>query len=442
MGGRPGQDLLCSVYATPDSVPLSIMTFRDPVPYLLSRTLPKPLLVELDPTKYAVWYNPQEHWVGWIPRELPSDAMETDEVVDPLGYCFGSKEVETVAEYTDMYYSSDEGGESRPTLAGWTIANEWTSYVIQTGRHLHDICLELASSTEFYNCPGPVPDPVDYARLELVFYQHEEALDAAESAKRASLSLLGFLAWFSSVTEVSTSSLSPEDKKFVASLCLGDRRKAGIVYDLPRDLNEMNFAHLLNNKVGFHYAWSEAERKERRFIRFSPEYYNEVSVLRRAEGLEEIRMEDLPSFSSWRDDLIGTDWNGQNLRAGKRGDIIRHFQPRWEYYIVDFHLWGARPLLHWNAIRAYAERFKAALGDNHRGTVCTFFRQNPLRVDEPLFLRPEPIHLQELADFAKEVVGECLPEEEIYYESGFIVWEQRKIFYAPRPGRAFNSFNG
>jgi hypothetical protein len=39
-------------------------------------------------------------------------------------------------------------------------------------------------------------------------------------------------------------------------------------------------------------------------------------------------------------------------------------------------------------------------------------------------------------------VGECLPEEEIYYESGSIVREQRKIFYAPRPGRAFNSFNG
>ncbi|KAJ7840342.1 hypothetical protein B0H13DRAFT_2366313 [Mycena leptocephala] len=374
-----GEDLLCSVYASPESVPLPIMSFREPAPYLLQPSVPKPLLKELDPAKYAVWYNPHEHWTGWIPCELPDDAMETEEATDPVGFCFSAGEVETVADGMD-----------------------------------------------------------DRARME----HHSEALDAADEAKRTVLSLLGFIAWFLSIVEISSTALSPEDQKFVASLRLGDRNKAGVIYDLTRDLNEINFAHLLNNKVGFHYVWSKAERNEQRLIRFSPEYYNELSVLRDRRDIEEIRMEDLASFDNWKEALLGTDWNGQNLRAGKRGDIIRKFQPDWEYYIVDFHLWGARPVVHRNAIRAYSERFKAALGDNHHGTFCTFFRQNPLHVDEPLFLRPEPVHLHELTDFATKTVGEGPSEEDIYYESSSVVREQRKIFYAPRLGRNFNSFNG
>ncbi|KAJ7864405.1 hypothetical protein B0H13DRAFT_2353674 [Mycena leptocephala] len=432
------RDLLCSVYAGPEDAPLSILTFRDPAPFLLQPSVPKQLLIELDPTKYAMWYNPHEHWAGWIPRELSKDAMETEEVTDPMGFCFSPGEVETVMEYANVYYSSDEGGISRPTLAGWTLEREWSGYVIQMGRRLHNLCLELASMTEFYTRPGlirisgEVPNPLDYAKLKRTFFQHSEAQDAATEAKLGTLSLLGFLAWFLSVVEVTATLLSPEEQEFVASLCLKDRSKAGIVYDLMRDHNEVNFAHLLNNKVGFHYVWSDVEWKEARFVRFSPEYYNELCVLRGSENREEVLMEDLPSFNSWRESLLGMDWDCQNLCAGKRGDVVRHFQPQWEYYVVDFHLWGAHPVLHWNAIRAYAEHFKAALGDNHHSTVCTFFRQNPLGVDEPLFLRSEPVHQQELTDFALEAVGESPPEVDIYYESKTIVREQRKIFYAPR----------
>jgi hypothetical protein len=318
-----GRDLMCSIYAVPESVPMSILLFRDPVPFLLQPSVDKELLIELDPAKYAVWYNPREHWAGWIPRELPNDAMETEEVSDPVGFCFSQKEVETVAEYAEVYYSSDEGGISRPTLAGWTLEPEWSSYVIQMGRRLHDVCLELASTTEFYTRPGlvrisgDVPNPLDYAKLERIFFQHSEAIEAAAEAKRGILSLMGFLAWFLSVVEISATSLSSEEQKFIASLRLNDRNKAGIVYDLTRDLNEVNFEHLLNNKVGFHYVWSNTERNNARLVRFSPEYYNELSVLRGNEDREDVLMEDLPSFGSWREALLGTDWNGQNLCAGK-----------------------------------------------------------------------------------------------------------------------------
>jgi hypothetical protein len=214
------------------------------------------------------------------------------------------------------------------------------------------------------------------------------------------------------------------------------------VFNLTRDQHEINFPHWANHGVAFHYMWTETEAKNKRFLRFSPEYYEEVARLRELGNGESRSVEDLPSYDLWKDDLDGSDWIGQNLRAGKMGVIENRFQPSMRYGIVDRHLYGARPLLNWSTIRVYAERFKALIREGERETVCTFFRNNPLHKDEPAYGRPPLRHQFALTDFAPEEVGEAVPEQARYYESNTVVREQVKNLYAPRPDRPFNSFNG
>ncbi|KAJ7713975.1 hypothetical protein B0H14DRAFT_3523131 [Mycena olivaceomarginata] len=93
-------------------------------------------------------------------------------------------------------------------------------------------------------------------------------------------------------------------------------------------------------------------------------------------------------------------------------------------------------------IRAYAERFKAATRSSHLSTICTFFRHNPINVDEPPFDRPLPVHRFALTNFALNADGDARPEGEYYYESSVRVREQVKTVYAPRPDRRFSSFDG
>lgn len=75
-------------------------------------------------------------------------------------------------------------------------------------------------------------------------------------------------------------------------------------------------------------------------------------------------------------------------------------------------------------------------------TICTFFRQNAIALDEPPFDCPVPVHVHELTHFTTEEVGEVIDESESYYESTTVVLEHAKILYAPKFGMSYNSFNG
>ncbi|KAJ7848764.1 hypothetical protein B0H13DRAFT_1645410, partial [Mycena leptocephala] len=176
-------------------------------------------------------------------------------------------------------------------------------------------------------------------------------------------------------------------------LRLNDQPKVGVLYNMSRDFHEANLPHLVMHNVPIHVAWTDEEKKNWCFLRLSPEVWGEYAAMRasRTPG-DVISLADLPSRAAWRNDWDRSDWFFQNKSAGKRGDVDSEFHPDWDYAIVDFHLWGARPLLNRKCIRAYTERFKAAVTTTDRGTIFTFFRQNPLQLDEPPFdrVRPNP----------------------------------------------------
>jgi hypothetical protein len=402
----------------------------------------------LDFAKSPVWYNPKEHWLGWVPVSSASSLFERiDE--DIVGFLFDDDPVVTVDQHADVYgYSSeDEHDVPRKLYAGCYLDETWTNTAIEIAKRLHSISLVLASRTEFYSRGptgemGPVPAALDEGSLLQLQTSEEGAQVAATNAKRMILSFLGFIAWFQSVKALVTTKLSWEDQNFIKSLRLEDRRKAGVLFLLSRDYHYINLMHYINHGVVVHYAWRQQEREDRRFLRLSPEYWNEYVSLKEALKGEEVTIETFPSYSGWKNDLESWDWFFQNLRAGKRGDVLTTFKPDWDYYVVDFHLYGARSITHWNTIRAYSERFKGTIAETPTGTICTFFRQNPKSVDEPPFERHLQEHTHELTDFAREEVGEAIPEGEIFYEPTALVREQTKVLHAPQAGRTFNSFNG
>ncbi|KAJ7919589.1 hypothetical protein B0H13DRAFT_1868349 [Mycena leptocephala] len=435
--------LFCSLSGSPNAIPPEAMSYMTPVPFLLQETTPHEVSRALDFIKGPTWYNPKEHWLAWVPTTGISPLIE-----DPVGFLFSTDPIKLETETADVYYSSDEGNEPRQSYAGCRIEENWIKFVMDTARRLYNISMTIAASSDWY-CRsawsgdlGTVPGPLEEISLTMLHYKEESARDAAKSAQRNIASHLGFISWFSSVKDLKVCNLSSEDYKYVLSLRLGERPKAGVMFNISRDYHEMNLIHLALHNVAAHYAWTDKEKEDKRFLRLSPDYWNEFSVLRSAALGTEVKLEDFASYENWKEDLTRTNWLFQNLKAGKRGVLVPKFFPHWKYHIVDFHLFGTRPLRHWNTIRAYSERFRAAVTETLNGTVCTFFRQNPIAVDEPPFDRPEPVHVHDLSAFAPEAVGEEVDESETYYESTSIVLEQVKVLYAPKPGISYNSFDG
>jgi hypothetical protein len=241
--------------------------------------------------------------------------------------------------------------------------------------------MSLAGGSDWYcrnafaGAVGSVPESIDKVQLTMLHYTEESAWEALNMVKCSVISHLGFISWFQSIKDLESSTLSDEDKGYIKSLRLSKRDKAGVLFNVSRDYHEMNLIHLAIHSVPTHYMWTSKEKEDRRFLRLSPEYYNEFAVLRDASLGTEFHIENFPSFENWKDDLSRTNWLFQNLKAGKRGGIVKQFQPTWEYYIVDFHLFGARLLRHWEMIRAYSERFHATVTNTPTSTVsCSLDR--------------------------------------------------------------------
>ncbi|KAJ7810958.1 hypothetical protein B0H14DRAFT_3480176 [Mycena olivaceomarginata] len=414
---------LCSLLAPPTSVAPKIMEYSDRALHLLDATIPKTVLQDLDYAVRAVWYRSDQHWLGWIPKGEPrSSPYETDPPLDLLGICFERGPAPTIDEFYDVYDSDHQiSPVERP--AGCRLDSAWVQEVTYLGDRLHATSQTLAETSDFYsrgypsNRIGDVPGPVDVKAIDVLFSNEGEAQDAAMGARRSLLSLLGFLSWMMSLVQLKDTKLSAGDQKYLQQLRLDERPKTGAVFNLTRDQHEINFPHWANNGVPFHYIWTEEEARTSRFLRFSPEYYEEVARLREVSGGDSISVEDLPSYDHWKGDLEGSDWIGQNLRAGKVGIVEHRFKPSMKYGVVDRHLCGARPLVNWITIRVYAERFKALIREGERETVCTFFRNNPINPDEPAYGRQPLRHRFALEDFAFEEVGESVPEQTRHYES-------------------------
>ncbi|KAJ7832702.1 hypothetical protein B0H13DRAFT_1914904 [Mycena leptocephala] len=199
---------------------------------------------------------------------------------------------------------------------------------------------------------------------------------------------------------------------------------AGQLGDLPEQLKE-------NDLSGLHYHDYEARKVANdarrvvldaesytgRFVRLNPGFLSEYTVLAATQPIGPLDLRSLPHYLDWERDLSRYDIYFQDLFAGRRGGTLRDFRPDWEYLILDFSHYGARPVESRLARRAYTERFKGMVKHSPKGTTCTFFRQNPLGIDEPPSVRiPCLDHLYSLDDFGPEAKGYGKSELEYFHE--------------------------
>ncbi|KAK7026607.1 hypothetical protein R3P38DRAFT_3191853 [Favolaschia claudopus] len=446
-----GSNSFCSFFSRFSDTSSHLMDYHDPVPYLLGDQTPIHVLKDIEFDLFAFWYKPQQHWLGYIPAGPPPTEGFFQDGVDPLAIAFSESDVSFYDSYADGFGNDDDGEPIPPQWCGYDIDSQWIKDVCTLNHKLEFIWRSFVSNGHFYrkgNVPGvtgDLPNAVNRPSLTSMMTSEAEVTDTVFRARLALRSQVGFISWLLTVAKIEEAKLPDDYDQFLASLRLDDRPKVGMVFDLSRDVSEINFKHLVDHHIPFHYLWSDNERGNSRYLRYSPEYYGEVEQLLRARSrphLKDLRVQDLRSFPMWRSKLAATDWNLRNLQGGKRGQFIEEFSPSWDYEVIDEFGYGARPLHHWNIIRAYTERFKGALHEGEHGTLCTLFRYDPIATDEPPSARPEPVHRFPLTAFAVRCDADFLPEKEFYYDSTTRVRERSKNLYAPRPDRVFNNFNG
>ncbi|KAI5887372.1 uncharacterized protein SCHCODRAFT_02705844 [Schizophyllum commune H4-8] len=83
---------------------------------------------------------------------------------------------------------------------------------------------------------------------------------------------LGFLGWFMTCVPRWDKLLAPEVAAFVNELRLPEREKRGFLLDLPLDWPAMDLKFWYENKVPFHYMWTEEAAAQPRFTQLNPSY--------------------------------------------------------------------------------------------------------------------------------------------------------------------------
>ncbi|KAJ6513485.1 hypothetical protein C8R45DRAFT_1088504 [Mycena sanguinolenta] len=325
-------------------------------------------------------------------------------------------------------------GSEHTEFAGYLLARGWVSDVSSMANRLRALCNTAARYSSFYgvsrtsNICGDLPVVFDHEPLDIIKVYSVERIKAAETAIQCLLDMCGFLSWMTTVEGRWIQSLNVDERRFLERLGLGLCPKRGYLIKLNKDYNETNMVFWVKHKVPFHYPWTPNEMGLGCFVRCSPLYVEEINEFRLIFSESQVDHKQLASFSQLKDDLECYDVFFQNAHVERRGSVYMEFRPEYEYYIIDFLGFGARLLVNWNKIRAYAKRSKCVQKLRKRGEIIViFFRQSPLGIDKPHYLRspPDP-HLWELEDFAFNQISGPVDELEIFKEDTAVTKEKWK----------------
>jgi hypothetical protein len=210
----------CSFGATPDAIPYNTIKFKTPLPYLLKSTMPDDVLAALDYSRSPVWYNPEEHWLPWIPLRSPA----WNEEEDALAYLFDVRPVPAEINHTLMYGAgsdNDDPMEPKEVFAGYFIEENWQRMAKFNAQLLHGICTTLATTTSWYSsnrwtgASGDVPQKIDEHLLTMVHTTEDRARKAGATIKRSTLSLVGFITWFQTLVHLEDTVLHEEDRVYI-----------------------------------------------------------------------------------------------------------------------------------------------------------------------------------------------------------------------------------
>ncbi|KAF8188303.1 hypothetical protein K438DRAFT_2147786 [Mycena galopus ATCC 62051] len=450
----------CSVGGAPFDIP------SDANDYVLQSTHEgfEDVLRTEDSESYAAYFNPDQHWLGWSPNQPLGQASSGDVGSrdpawvacsrDPAWFVFDHADVDLDEHrIDDLNLGGSEHNlfDPRGTLVGYFLSRSWRNTVSHFSERIRNVSEILASSTSWYGrnskhrTLGPMPASVDRRVLERLVETAEEASSLTRGVRSEVASQLGWLSWFTAVDTHWESSLVTTDLDFVRSLELAGRTKRGFLYNLSQDYHELNFRLLMIFNVPFHFAWTVAEESTGRFIRCNPKFLSEYEDL--ASRGDQVDLAGLPSYAEWKLDLERYDRFFQDTQAGRVGHLTS-FAQHWDYQIINFSHYGARPLDSCEERRVCAERFKGTVvvtreRDGTLHTTCTLFRQNPIHLDEPPNLRRQPnLHPFPLDTFGWLSGNSDVDEYQLFFQEAIEVQELWRTRCAPRLDRAFSTYNG
>ncbi|KAJ7873403.1 hypothetical protein B0H13DRAFT_2349100 [Mycena leptocephala] len=390
-GSRPvylwsmrGDRQWCSVGAPSDFIPPNANEHIGGPEAYPDRNNSRGLPFGLDQESFAAIYSPRCHWLGYSPV-----SRVLEESLDPSLVAFGATPVPLTEHYYDVQRSGGSDDGESPVFAGYFLNEEWQSSLLYVSRRLYDVSMSLVMKNEYYGPNswttqlGDLPEQLEQEDISGLRYEEQEAQEMANDGQRRVLSQMGFISWYISAWSEWKNDLSEDEIECILELRLDARPKRGFVFDLTRDYHEINIPHLLEHRIPFHWCWTESESSNGRFARYGPGFLKEYTDLTIEYPNGPVELTRLPHYSEWEADLERYDVWFQDRYAGRLGGVVKEFGPEWEYSIVDFSHYGARPVDGPFARRAYAERFKGMVKKTATGTTCTFFRQNPIRDDEP-----------------------------------------------------------
>ncbi|KAF8177939.1 hypothetical protein K438DRAFT_2180567 [Mycena galopus ATCC 62051] len=441
--------LFYSFLAPVEDLPLNAHQYMEAPTSFLTPTSTIQDPERLDFLKGPVWYLPQEHWLSWIPKSSLTPTHD-----DPVSFLF-VEPVDYMEVSEDLYGMNSEDSdqeEGKPQEVGYQVVSEWSTPAVNIARRLSELVEVLASSCPWYchvgskAIGGDVPAAINGNPVLWVHEYHDNVGAAVVAFRRSCFSILGFIAWISTLV-VLEDILNREDALFVHSLSLDTRQKTGVIYHLERDYHEANFPHLLERGVPVHGVLTAKMKGNWCFKRIHQDVWTEAALVLKSEPRKRIALNDLPSYYEWADDWSRSDWYFQNRRAGRLGEWVSRIDEGADFGVIDFHLYGIRWIKQPGVARAYWERF---CGSKHSAnspagvkTSYTFYRQNPITIDEPISARTRrSSHDVELDVFGLCEEGEEIREHRAYMQKTSVVWDQVKNLYAPRPNRSFNSFDG
>ncbi|KAJ7859426.1 hypothetical protein B0H13DRAFT_1901449 [Mycena leptocephala] len=434
----------CSVGAPSDFIPPDANEFIGTVKAYTTLRSARGLLNGLDQETFAAVYSPTTHWLGFSPT-----SKVTEEGDDPSMIAFSVNPAPLQEHYYDVQRSGGSDDGDSPVFSGYFIEEGWQNHLLYVSRRLYDITMNLVLKDEYYGPNswttqlGDLPEQLQSEDISGLRYDEREAQEMADDGRRVVLSQMGFLSWYISVRPGWKDNLEQEDVDCITELRLEARSKRGYIFDLSRDYHEINIPHMLNHRIPFHWCWTNAEAGNGRFIRYGPEFWSEYTILSIEYPDGPVDLKKLPQYLEWEADLGRYDMWFQDRFAGLMGGTTREFRPEWQYAIVDFSHYGARTVDGRLARRAYAERFKSMVRRTVNGSICTFFRQNPFRIDDPPAARiVVDNHYHSLHRFGNKDDERGLSEIDFFLEETPIVRELSKNRNAPRPERTFNTYNG
>lgn len=272
------------------------------------------------------WYNHDASWRPYIPLKP-----------EGLGEAAVSK------TGSDWFFDFEMSTPWEQLSTGVFIIPEATRASIDEDLiHLSWCINEIATCHPFpFDLARPAPH--DMGLLLCAFNTSEELQAAGCVAKRTAVDYLGFLSWWTTSISGWDAELDHYVSTYLKDIQLQRFCKRGVLVDLERDWQHINFSNLIRHQVPIAYPWSSSLAASLRFTVLSPVVLGAYDEQRRA-AQGDIPSSALQGLDNELAVMRRFDHFFQDLGSEGRPDLTVEFDDEWRYYVVDFQGWSRRSI--------------------------------------------------------------------------------------------------